>query len=345
MGVGSSSSGKGASKSKSKSKKGKRSGKAAEGVKMNGDPVMQRLGEIISNMKSGFIVAQLLSPEFAKETASRRLHELQVEKARETVKQLKDKKMEADPSLQALASSELAKDETCELDETMDCEVLDTRQVFLNLCQGNHYQYDQLRRAKHSSMMVLYHLCNPDAPKFLSNCTNCLKEINSGNRYHCGTCSPDFDLCHDCYITAGAQHPHPLKAVPVRAGQGGQSQSMMTEDQRRNRERSIHLHMQLLLHASQCKDSNCPSSNCNRMKGLLAHGSTCGVKAQGGCHICRRIWALLQMHARQCKREHCMVPKCAELRDRFRKIAAQQQQMDNRRRQHFRNFREKASSE
>lgn len=33
-------------------------------------------------------------------------------------------------------------------------QVLDTRQTFLNLCQGNHYQFDMLRRGKHSSMMV-----------------------------------------------------------------------------------------------------------------------------------------------------------------------------------------------
>lgn len=138
-------------------------------------------------------------------------------------------------------------------------QVLDTRQTFLNLCQGNHYQFDMLRRGKHSSMMVrrrvlgntiktqrtlptppsrssrsccayhlallsilyfyfvffliracvrprvyacrsaghaqvLYHLCNPDVPKFLSTCSNCYKEIHSGDRYHCETCT-DFDLC------------------------------------------------------------------------------------------------------------------------------------------------------
>merc|ERR1711957_542258 len=30
--------------------------------------------------------------------------------------------------------------------EEMDCEFLNNRQAFLNLCQGNHYQYDHLRR-------------------------------------------------------------------------------------------------------------------------------------------------------------------------------------------------------
>mmetsp|Transcript_18018 Transcript_18018/g.40962 ORF Transcript_18018/g.40962 Transcript_18018/m.40962 type:complete len:100 (-) Transcript_18018:211-510(-) len=56
-------------------------------------------------------------------------------------------------------------------------------------------------------------------------------------------------------------------------------------------------------------------------------------KAAGGCHICKRIWALLQIHARQCKQKNCPVPKCMAIRDHSRRIALQQQAMDDRRRQ------------
>ncbi|KAB1212752.1 Histone acetyltransferase HAC12 [Morella rubra] len=43
--------------------------------------------------------------------------------------------------------------DTKDKDEILESEFFDTRQAFLSLCQGNHYQYDTLRRAKHSSMM------------------------------------------------------------------------------------------------------------------------------------------------------------------------------------------------
>jgi len=47
-------------------------------------------------------------------------------------------------------------------------------QAFLSLCQGNHYQFDSLRRAKHSSMMVLYHLHNPTvSAALLWSCCAC----------------------------------------------------------------------------------------------------------------------------------------------------------------------------
>jgi len=213
--------------------------------------------------------------------------------------------------------------------EEMDCEFLNNRQAFLNLCQGNHYQFDQVRRAKHSSMMVLWHLHNRDAPKFVQQCAICAREILSGFRYHCPTCA-DYDQCHDCVSNPNApRHPHQLKPIPVTSGK----QTELTAAQRKERQRSIQLHMTLLLHAATCNSPKCPSANCNKMKGLLKHGVQCSIKAAGGCHVCKRIWALLQLHARQCKANSCPVPNCMAIRERFRQLKKQQQAMDDRRRQ------------
>jgi E1A/CREB-binding protein len=67
--------------------------------------------------------------------------------------------------------------DTRDKDEIVESEFFDTRQAFLSLCQGNHYQYDTLRRAKHSSMMVLYHLHNPTAPAFVTTCNICMLRL------------------------------------------------------------------------------------------------------------------------------------------------------------------------
>jgi len=105
--------------------------------------------------------------------------------------------------------------------------------------------------------------------------------------------------------------------------------------------------MQLLQHAAACRSAACPSANCTKMKNLLKHGAACTTRVQGGCAICRRIWALLQIHARcvraaptgppkgapenrQCRREACAVPKCRPLREQLRALAQQQAQMDER---------------
>lgn len=212
--------------------------------------------------------------------------------------------------------------------EEMDCEFLNNRQAFLNLCQGNHYQFDHLRRAKHSSMMVLWHLHNRDAPKFVQQCTTCSREILQGHRFHCPICA-DFDQCQDCVQNPNIpRHPHQLKPIAV-SGQ----QTELTDAQRKERQRSIQLHMTLLQHAATCNSQKCPSANCTKMKGLLKHGAQCKVKAAGGCNVCKRIWALLQIHARQCKATQCPVPNCMAIRERVRQLKKQQQAMDDRRRQ------------
>lgn len=128
--------------------------------------------------------------------------------------------------------------------EELDCEFFNNRQAFLNLCRGNHYQFDELRRAKHTSMMVLWHLHNRDAPKFVQQCVSCGREILSGTCYYCSTC-PVYDLCSDCYNNPNTNRgtcTHKLEAISIEgeSNQEGQSSSGgLTEEQRRERQRNI----------------------------------------------------------------------------------------------------------
>ena len=80
------------------------------------------------------------------------------------------------------------------------------------MCQGNNYQFDTLRRAKHSSMMILWHILHPTVPAYAHICNVCESDISGGVRYHCPSCY-DFDCCEACKERLGVGvHPHPLVA-------------------------------------------------------------------------------------------------------------------------------------
>ncbi|CAI5717252.1 unnamed protein product [Peronospora destructor] len=100
-------------------------------------------------------------------------------------------------------------------DVIMPCEIFDTREAFLLYCQNNHCQFDQIRRAKHSSMMVLYHLFNQGTTGFTFSCSNCKTTLLSGNRWNCSIC-PVFNLCDACYTKTKHEHQlHLFKVVPI----------------------------------------------------------------------------------------------------------------------------------
>jgi len=309
------------SKGATSKSKGSKAGRRVVSLQEDGsrDPLMVRLGNNIEPMKESFFVAYMQPKEVRDEQWARYQLQLEMEEAKANPDHPKHQ--------EALSYTALPDETEDTKDEMMENEFFDTRQAFLNLCQGNHYQFDQLRRAKHSSMMVLYHLYNPDAPKFLSTCANCLKEIVTGKRHFCGVCT-EFNLCDAC-MSRGLPHPHPLTSIPVRSQE---TQKVMTDEQREQRRRTIKLHMQLLLHTSTCVSPECPSSNCHKMKDAQAHFQTCLIKAQGGCSQCRRMMALLTFHARMCKKQNCEVHKCQQLKEHYKLIAQQQLQMDDRRR-------------
>ncbi|KAJ7544850.1 hypothetical protein O6H91_09G096200 [Diphasiastrum complanatum] len=214
--------------------------------------------------------------------------------------------------------------DTKDKDEFMESEFFDTRQAFLSLCQGNHFQYDTLRRAKHSSMMVLYHLHNPTAPAFVTTCNMCHRDIETGHGWRCETC-PDYDVCNACYQKDEVKkHPHKLTPHPSAAERNAQN-----KEARQKRVFQLRKMLELLVHASQCCAIQCQYPKCRSVKGLFRHGTMCRTRASGGCGMCKRMWHLLQLHARACKESECRVPRCKDLKEHLRRL---QQQSDSRRR-------------
>ncbi|XP_022721384.1 histone acetyltransferase HAC1-like isoform X3 [Durio zibethinus] len=214
--------------------------------------------------------------------------------------------------------------DTKDQDEILESEFFDTRQAFLSLCQGNHYQYDTLRRAKHSSMMVLYHLHNPTAPAFVTTCNICHLDIETGQGWRCEVC-PDFDVCNACYQKdGGIDHAHKLTNHPSTAERDAQN-----KEARQLRVLQLRKMLDLLVHASQCRSAHCQYPNCRKVKGLFRHGIQCKTRASGGCVLCKKMWYLLQLHARACKESECHVPRCRDLKEHLRRL---QQQSDSRRR-------------
>lgn len=73
-----------------------------------------------------------------------------------------------------------------------------SRLEFLALCQEYQYQFDTLLRAKHSTMMILYNLKNPEAHTVMPICQICKNFIEKGNSWRCEHCSYCF-LCWECF--------------------------------------------------------------------------------------------------------------------------------------------------
>ena len=95
-------------------------------------------------------------------------------------------------------------------DVILDNGCLENRHSFLSFCQENHYQFDTLRRAKHSSMMILYHLHNSSETSVGTSCCICHQGIVLNQGWHCEIC-PAFGACDGCYQRKGGDcHIHKL---------------------------------------------------------------------------------------------------------------------------------------
>ena len=209
-------------------------------------------------------------------------------------------------------------------DPDMDSEFFDTRQQYLSLCQGNHYQFDTLRRARHSSMMSLYHLHNPSEPAFTASCNICQAEVQPGESYRCTKC-PDFDMCGNCFrrsqMDRRLAHAHPLIAPSGR--KFDETQMRLSREEKQRKLQQMRALMSLVAHAASCKGCNDP--NCARVKKMYQHLDSCETGPQRGCPVCMRIYIYIRYHAKICTTSNCPVPHCSRIRSIRREHAARQE--------------------
>jgi E1A/CREB-binding protein len=196
-------------------------------------------------------------------------------------------------------------------DPLMESDIFGTRRDFLNLCQGRRFQFDELRRAKHSTMMILYHLQNPDAEAFTHVCNNCNAEI-VGERRQCTTCD-DYSLCLRCIGRVAHTPGHVFESH----GGSGRDAAARAADSQLNQ-----LQLELLVHTANCPDSTkCGHPFCAKMRQFSEHTKVCSVKVQGGCAMCKKFWAMLSLHVKQCRRVSCPVVYCEKLKRHVREQA------------------------
>lgn len=161
-----------------KLKEGKRRGTRSnpgELVNQARDKVMNRLDLVLSRMQKNFMVAQLLSDDFIQAVESGEDVSSWTENS-ETVKTLIQKGKNPDvldlpdssdkiaptksPDRSPVTIWKIAGD-TKDKDPFIEQECIVTRLQFLNYCQKNNYQFAELRRAKHTTMMILANLHKP----------------------------------------------------------------------------------------------------------------------------------------------------------------------------------------
>lgn len=89
-------------------------------------------------------------------------------------------------------------------DELIAIEMMDGRDGFLGMCRDEHREFSTLRRARHSSLVLLHNLHNADAQDFSFTCNNCEKPIDAmdyryGNVFH----SLTFQRSHRNILSSG----------------------------------------------------------------------------------------------------------------------------------------------
>lgn len=85
-------------------------------------------------------------------------------------------------------------------DPLISCDLMDGRDAFLSLCREKHYEFSSLRRAKYSTMAMLYELHNQGQDRFVYTCNKCKRAVET--RFHCTVCEASSIVMQICIFLA-----------------------------------------------------------------------------------------------------------------------------------------------
>jgi hypothetical protein len=115
----------------------------------------------------------------------------------------------------------------------------------------------------------------------------------------------------DCLDPNPRNHPPPL---PPQAHTNfkriDETRTRLTEQERAERAAQLQKTLQLLVHACSCNNPQCGSNSCRKVRQLFQHAVQCQLKVTGGCQLCKKMWCLLNLHAKGCTTTDCPVPRC-----------------------------------
>ncbi|XP_069355326.1 CREB-binding protein isoform X5 [Maniola hyperantus] len=203
-------------------------------------------------------------------------------------------------------------------DPLLACDLMDGRDAFLTMARDRHYEFSSTRRARFSTLSMLYELHNQGQDKFVYTCNSCKAHVET--RYHCTVCD-DFDLCVPCHDKEG--HPHRMEKLGLDLDVGAPGDAKQANPQEA-RKLSIQRCIQSLVHACQCRDANCRLPSCQKMKRVVTHTKICKRKTKGDCPICKQLIALCCYHAKHCQETKCSVPFCSSIKQKLKQQQVQQ---------------------
>ncbi|KAK3871159.1 hypothetical protein Pcinc_023685 [Petrolisthes cinctipes] len=192
---------------------------------------------------------------------------------------------------------------------------MDGRDTFLTLARKRHLEFSSLRRAKYSTMVMMYELHNQGQDRFVYTCNHCKAHVET--RYHCQECDY-LNLCTSCFKAEG--HNHKMVKLGLDLEDDTETKYLNLQEARIT---SIERCIQFLVHASQCRDANCRLASCEKMKKVFTHVKICKRKNNIECVNCKQFIALCLYHARNCQVQKCDVLYCCSIKQKLRQQQTQ----------------------